>query len=58
MIGDPTDKEAERTFLDEDALRHNEQAIYTQLENFLEHLEKKFKLKLKYKMVDNYDFYK
>lgn len=58
MIGDPSGKETERTFLNEDQLRNNEQAIYTQLESFLEHLQKKFKLKFSYKMVDNYDFYK
>lgn len=58
MIGDPTDKDAERIFQWEEQLRHNEQAIYQQLESFIKHLEKKFNLILNYKMVDNYDFYK
>ena len=58
MIWDPSLKDAERTFLGEDQLRHNEQRIYSQLDTFLKHLQKKFNLKFDYKMVDNYDFYK
>jgi tyrosyl-tRNA synthetase len=58
MIGDPSGKSAERNFLGEEQLRNNEQAIYQQLESFLEHMQQKFNLKFSYKMVDNYDFYK
>ena len=58
MIGDPSGKSAERNFLGETQLRHNEQAIYHQLESFLEHMQAKFGLKFSYKMVDNYDFYR
>jgi len=35
MIGDPSGKSAERNFLDETTLRHNQQAIQIQLEKFL-----------------------
>jgi len=58
MIGDPTTKEAERFFLDEKQLRHNEQCIYHQLKNFLENIKKAYDIKFDYEMVDNYDFYK
>jgi tyrosyl-tRNA synthetase len=58
MIGDPSAKESERTFLSEEQLRHNEQCIYHQLKNFLENIKKTYDIKFDYEMVDNYDFYK
>ncbi len=58
MIGDPSLKNAERSFLSEEQLRHNEQAIYHQLQNFLENIKKNYNIKFDYEMVDNYDFYK
>ena len=58
MIGDPSLKNAERSFLSEEQLRHNEQAIYTQLKTFLENVKKNYDIDFEYEMVDNYDFYK
>lgn len=58
MIGDPSNKDAERSFLSEEQLRHNEQSIYHQLTNFLENIKKTYDIKFEYEMVDNYDFYK
>ncbi len=58
MIGDPSLKNAERSFLSEEQLRHNEQCIYNQLQDFLENIKKNYKIDFDYEMVDNYDFYK
>ncbi|EKD25191.1 MAG: hypothetical protein ACD_80C00109G0011 [uncultured bacterium (gcode 4)] len=58
MIGDPSLKDAERKFLSEEELRHNEQCIYNQLKHFLENIQKNYDIKFDYEMVDNYDFYK
>lgn len=58
MIGDPSLKNAERSFLSEEQLRHNEQCIYNQLKTFLENIKKNYDIKFDYEMVDNYDFYK
>ncbi len=58
MIGDPSLKNAERSFLSEEQLRHNEQCIYDQLKHFLENIKKNHKIDFDYEMVDNYDFYK
>lgn len=58
MIGDPSHKDAERSFLSEEQLRHNEQCIYDQLKKFLENIKKTYDIKFDYEMVDNYDFYK
>ena len=58
MIGDPSLKNAERSFLSEDQLRYNEQAIYNQLKIFLENIKKNYDIDFEYEMVDNYDFYK
>ena len=57
MIGDPSLKNAERNFLSEEQLRHNEQAIYGQLQTFLENIKKNYNIKFEYEMVDNYDFF-
>jgi len=58
MIGDPSLKNAERSFLSEEQLRHNEQCLYDQLKNFLENIKKNYNIDFEYEMVDNYDFYK
>ncbi len=58
MIGDPSGKDAERNFLWEEQLKHNEQKITTQVSVFLERLNAEYGLKLEYHMVNNYDFYK
>ncbi|MCX6182322.1 MAG: tyrosine--tRNA ligase [Bacteroidetes bacterium] len=36
MVGDPSGKSAERKFLDEDTLRHNQECIKNQLQKFLD----------------------
>lgn len=58
MIGDPSHKDSERSFLSEEQLRHNEQCIYKQLVNFLENIKQTYDINFEYEMVDNYDFYK
>ncbi len=58
MIGDPSLKNAERSFLWEEQLRHNEQCIYSQLKTFLENIKKNYDIQFDYEMIDNYDFYK
>lgn len=62
MIWDPGWKDAERTFLSEKSLRDNEESIWKQIGNILNHLEDviwdKHNFKLKYKIVNNYDFFK
>jgi tyrosyl-tRNA synthetase len=58
MIGDPSGKSVERSFLSEEQLRHNEQCIYAQLKIFLENIKKNYDINFDYEMVDNYDFYK
>jgi len=58
MIGDPSLKNVERSFLSEEQLRHNEQCIYKQLQHFLENIKKNYNIDFEYEMVDNYDFYK
>lgn len=58
MIWDPSDKDSERSYLSEEQLRHNEQAIYNQLKTFLENIKATYDIEFDYEMVDNYDFYK
>lgn len=58
MIGDPGGKDAERSFLTEETLRHNEKCIGNQFKTILAWLEKTTGKKLKFKIVNNYDFYK
>lgn len=58
MIWDPSLKDAERSFLSEEQLRHNEQCIYDQLKTFLENIKKNYDINFDYEMVDNYDFFK
>ncbi len=58
MIGDPSGKDAERNFLGEEQLKHNEQKITEQVAGFLERLKTEYGLNFEYHMVNNYDFYK
>ncbi|MCE5206495.1 MAG: tyrosine--tRNA ligase [Porphyromonadaceae bacterium] len=55
MIGDPSMKSAERNLLDEETLRHNQEAIKTQLARFLD-----FESNIPNKaiLVNNYDWMK
>ncbi len=55
MIGDPSGKSAERNLLDEKTLRHNQEAIQTQLEQFLDFDPAKNNAAI---MVNNYDWMK
>lgn len=55
MIGDPSGKSAERNLLDEPTLRHNQNAIKKQLEQFLNF---DGSLKNAAQMVNNYDWMK
>jgi tyrosyl-tRNA synthetase len=58
MIGDPSGKDAERNFLDEATLRHNEQAIKKQIEGILANISELTGESYKIETVNNYDFYK
>lgn len=55
MIGDPSGKSEERNLLDEETLRHNQNALKEQLKNFLD-----FNLEIKNQaeIVNNYDWFK
>ncbi len=54
MIGDPSGKAAEREFLSEDTLRHNQECIKKQLEKFLDFNSGENSAV----MVNNYDWFK
>ncbi len=54
MIGDPSGKVAEREFLSEDVLKHNQQSIHRQLMKFL-HFDSGANSA---EMVNNYDWFK
>src|SRR6201990_889991 len=54
MVGDPSGKSEERNLLSEEALRHNEQGIKTQLEKFLDVGPGPGSAE----MVNNYDWFK
>ncbi|NOZ45020.1 MAG: tyrosine--tRNA ligase [bacterium] len=58
MIGDPGGRDAERTFLDEALLRHNQDAIMQQIQNLLDNLKELSGQKFSFKVINNYDFYK
>ena len=58
MIWDPGWKDAERNFLTEEVLRHNENSIHNQLKWFLENLKANYWINFDFEMVNNYDFYK
>lgn len=55
MIGDPSGKSAERNLLDENTLRHNQEAIKNQLAQFLDFDSSEKNAAL---MVNNYDWMK
>ena len=55
MIGDPSGKSAERNLLDEEALRHNQNAIKAQLSKFLDFDSDKPNAAI---LVNNYDWMK
>ena len=55
MIGDPSGKSAERNLLDEETLRHNQEAIKGQLELFLDFKSEAENTAL---LVNNYDWMK
>jgi len=57
MIGDPSWKDADRTFLTEEKLRSNEANIYAQFKTFLARLHDEFWINFEFEMVNNYDFY-
>eukprot|EP00388_Colpodella_angusta_P018876 GDKJ01047115.1.p1 GENE.GDKJ01047115.1~~GDKJ01047115.1.p1 ORF type:complete len:434 (-),score=38.82 GDKJ01047115.1:427-1728(-) len=54
MIGDPSGKAAEREFLSEDTLRHNQECIKKQLEKFLDFSN----IDNSAEVVNNYDWFK
>ena len=58
MIWDPGGKDAERSFLDEETLRKNEEAIRKQIWQLLKNIEEVTGEKLQYEVVNNYDFFK
>jgi len=58
MIWDPSFKEAERNFLDEETLRHNQKSIWEQMNNILTNLQKLTGKDFNFKVVNNYDFFK
>ncbi len=55
MIGDPSGKSAERNLLDEDTLRHNQEAIKSQLSRFLDFESDAANAAV---LVNNYDWMK
>lgn len=58
MIGDPSFKTSDRVMLDEETLRHNEQAITKQVQQILENLKSLSGYDFKFEVMNNYDFYK
>lgn len=54
MVGDPSGKRSERDLLDEEALRHNQACVRTQLERFLDFSGTVNPAR----MVNNYDWFK
>lgn len=58
MIWDPGGKDVEREFLSEETLRYNQKAITKQVHDLLENLKKLSGQDFKFKVINNYDFYK
>ncbi|MEF2176180.1 MAG: tyrosine--tRNA ligase [Candidatus Absconditabacteria bacterium] len=58
MIGDPSGKDSERSFLNEESLNNNQKAIYNQLSNLFKNLEKASGIKFEFEVINNIDFYK
>lgn len=57
MIGDPGGKNAERSFLDEEVVKHNVAAITKQVKWVLENLTKLSGAKFQFEVLNNADFY-
>ncbi len=58
MIGNPTGKDAERNFLDEEALTRNQAWIRKNFEDLCINIEKISGANLEYEIVNNYDWFK
>ena len=58
MIGDPGWKDAERSFLNEETLAHNQACLTKQVQSILANLEDVSGETLSFKVVNNYDFFK
>lgn len=58
MIGDPGGKESERSFLSEETLAHNVQALADQMNHVLHHLTELTGITFEFEVVNNMDFYK
>ena len=58
MIGNPTGKDAERNFLDEETLQKNQQGIYDDFIRVCANVEKTAGKKLDFEIVNNYDRFK
>jgi len=54
MVGDPSGKSAERSLLNEDQLRHNQECQRLQLEKYMNHREGGLPIK----MVNNYEWFR
>lgn len=58
MIGDPGGKDSERSFLDEEVVKHNVAAITKQVKGVLENLTQLSGAKFQFEVINNADFYK
>jgi tyrosyl-tRNA synthetase len=58
FIGDPSGKDGSRAFLDEKKLRHNQEGISQQVQQFMKNLNAITGKELKVEFVNNYDFVK
>lgn len=57
MVGDPGGKDSERVFLDEETLKHNVEAIASQMQSFFDHLQQLSGHQFDYEVINNKDFY-
>lgn len=58
MIGNPSWKDAERNFLDEEQLQKNQQWIHSDIERVCKNIQLATWIKLDYEIVNNYDWFK
>lgn len=58
FIGDPSGKNSDRAFLNEAELKHNQEAISKQIQQFMANLNKITGKELKVEFMNNYDFVK
>jgi len=58
MIWDPSFKDSERSFLDQNVLNHNQDSLTKQVRLVLENLKRISGRELDFKVVNNFDFYK